>query len=122
MPITTHHDGHGLNEGLEIYCDNRDPKAGGASHDYTIHAKDPGAPVAQIQFQHGPREEDGSKHGCTEASLLAILIDRMEAFQAGPYACHENDMVKTKLQEALFWTRYRVDERAKRGVLGRNQK
>ena len=124
-PIRTHHDGHGLNELLGITCDERDPNGGGASHQYTVHynhGPEDRQEVAFIQFQHGPRNVEGSKPGCTEAVLLAILIDRLRGFQAGPFASRQNALMLTKLEEALHWTRDRADERAQRGVLGQNLK
>lgn len=124
MPtIDHHHDGHGLNDIITIGCDERDPNSGGASHDYRLLIEVPGGTlkVGRIQFQHGPRKEPGSTPGVTEAALLAILIDRLEGFQAGPYRCRENAIMLTKLQECLHWTRHRADERARRGVLGKNE-
>jgi len=53
---------------------------------------------------------------------LAILIDRLRGFQAGPYACRENAIQLTKLEETLMWTKERAHARAKRGVLGKNVK
>ena len=38
--------------------------------------------VATIQFQRGPRNVEGSTPGITEAVLYAVLIDRLEGFQA----------------------------------------
>ena len=125
--ITTHHDGHGLNEQLLISHDERDvEKGGGASHRYMVEHI-PGderasAVVASIQFQHGPRDVKGSKPGITDAAMLGIVIDRYRAFQAGPFACRENALVLTKLEEALHWMKHRADERAKRGVLGKLEK
>ncbi len=121
--IVEHHDGHGLNEALEVTRDARDPANGGASHRYEVVHIDEGVrrQVASIQFQHGPRHEALSKPGCTEAALLAILIDRLRGFQAGPYACRENALMLTKLEEALHWTRARADGRSRRGVLGKDQ-
>lgn len=116
--ITDHHDGHGLNESILITAD--DPGPGGASHNY-VAAID-GVPVATIQFQEGPRNEPGSHPGITEAALLAILIDHLRSFQAGPYACRENAIQITHLEETLHWTKARADARAKRGVLGTAQK
>jgi len=52
--------------------------------------------------------------------VFAILIDRMRGFQSGPYACRENAIILTKLEECLLWTKARADGRAKRGVLGHN--
>lgn len=118
-PITTHHDGHGLNESIVIEADPLGP--GNASHRYTLYVSEPDKDnrvVGTIQFQEGPRNVAGSKAGVTEAALLAVLIDRLQGFQAGPYACRENAIQLTKLEEVLHWTKARADARAKRGVLG----
>jgi hypothetical protein len=112
--ITDHHDGHGLNESITIEADDLGP--GGASHKYEMRMK--GYSVGALQFQEGPRNVDGSIDGLTEAALVAVLIDRLRGFQAGPYACRENAIQLTKLEEVLHWTRARADARAKRGVLG----
>ena len=112
--ITDHHDGHGLNESLILEADELGP--GRASHQYVVRIGD--HQVAKVQFQEGPRNVEGSIEGCTEAVLLAILIDRLRGFQAGPYPCRENAIQLTKLEETLHWTRARADARAKRGVLG----
>ena len=118
--LIDHHDGHGLNESIEITSDDRDPNAGGASHvyDFTIA----GQSVGHLQFQHGARNVPGSVPGLTEAAVFVAAIDRYRAFQAGPFACRENAIILTKLEECLHWTRARADARAKRGVLGKNEK
>lgn len=120
--IDSHHDGHGLNESLEIVADDADQS--GASHSYTIDIVNGQQrhQVARVQFQKGPRHEEESTPGCTEASLLAILIDRLRGFQAGPYPCKENAVVLTKLEECMMWVKERAHARAKRGVLGTNTK
>ena len=118
--LTDHYDGHGLNESIVITADERDPNSGGASHCYIADID--GCEVARVQFQHGPRKVEGSKPGMTEAAVLVVLIDRLRGFQAGPFACRENALMLTKLEEALHWTRARADERARRAVLGKNEK
>src|ERR1043165_4489142 len=69
------------------------PGPGGASHLYRIqHGCDGSAltvTLAQIKFQNGALKEDGI-NGVTNEALLAIVIDRLEAFQNGPYKCEEN--------------------------------
>jgi hypothetical protein len=117
--ITGHHDGHGLAESLVIEAD--EPGAGGASHRYVVTAED-GTIVATIQYQAGPRHETGSTPGVIDSVLLAIVADRMEKFNEGPYRCRENSLVLTKVEEALHWLKHRADERARRGVLGKNAK
>lgn len=125
--VDDHHDGHGLNESIFICTD--DPDASGAAHRYDLSI--PAGPdghvgevqiIGFVQFQQGPRNVEGSTPGATEAALLAVLIDRLRGFQSGPYACRENAIQLTKLEECLMWTKQRAHDRAKRGVLGRNAK
>lgn len=123
--LTDHHDGHGLNDRIQITCDEKDPDAGNASHNYEFFTgmeDELFEPVAAVQFQHGPRNEEGSSPGVTEAAILVMLIDRAKSFQAGPYPCDENDRLVWHLQGALDAVKARVENRAKRGVLGHNEK
>lgn len=53
---------------------------------------------------------------------MAICIDRLRSFQAGPFACRENAIALTKLEESLMWLRRRTVARIKRGVEGTHQK
>lgn len=121
LPIRTvsdHWDGHELNESILIETDM--PDQSGAAHRYRFTIG--GKRVASIQFQQGPRNEDGSFPGVTEAAVLAVLIDRLRGFQAGPYSCRENAIQLTKLEETLMWAKERAHARARRGVLGKNIK
>jgi len=121
--ITTHHDGHGLNESITIKAD--EPGPGGASHCYDVEIGLEGgswSQVGRIQFQQGPRNVEGSTPGMTDIALLAIVRHRLESFNAGEFRCRENACAITHIQEAMMWMRERADERAKRGVLGKNEK
>lgn len=127
--ITYHHDGHGLNDQTHITSDELDPNAGGAAHAYRIDLARPfPAPMRGIQyiqcgsvdFQHGPRDEPGSVAGATDQALLAIVIDRYECFQAGPFACESNARALNHMRAALAEMKDRADERAARHVLGKN--
>lgn len=121
VPDQKHHDGFGLNDLVTIECDDRDPDAGGASHNYVLKMKGVGV-VGAVQFQHGARTLATSKPGALDAVLLAVVLDRFESFQAGPFASRENAIVITKLEEALMWIGKRTRDRARRGVLGKNKK
>lgn len=116
---------YGFEPRVRIEADDRDPFGGGTSNLYEL--RDAGAgdsPLgvfAFIQFQHGPRNDPKSKPGITDAHLLHVLIDRYEGFQAGPYACEENEAVLFHLRAALANTRKRADARAAQGVLGKNE-
>jgi len=113
-----------------------EPGAGGACHRYQItgfegannpsHSKHDGdigesyCP-AVVLFQNGPIAEAGV-NGITHEAMLAILIDRLEHFQAGQYACRENALALTKLQEAQHWLHHRTLARMQRGVEGTHNK
>jgi len=116
--ITTHHDGHGLNESIEIKANK--PGPGGASHYYEfwIREGENTARVGTLQFQEGPRNVEGSTPGLTSAAVVAALVDHLSGFQKGEYANRETALAITKLEEALHWIRHRADERASRNVLG----
>jgi hypothetical protein len=107
-----------------------EPGAGGANHRYEIQGMDfkrnPGFGtgafhVKEILFQNGPIKEAGV-NGLTQEVLLAIVIDRLRSFQAGPFSCRENAIALTNCEEALMWLQRRTIARIKRGVEGTNQK
>ena len=108
-----------------------EPGQGGANHRYEISgcdvSKNPSADpdwfqiTTYIMFQNGPIKEFGV-NGITQEALLAIVIDRLRSFQAGPFSCRENAIALTKIEEALMWLQRRTVERIKRGVEGSNQK
>ena len=74
-----------------------------------------------LSFQNGPIKEAGV-NGITHEVLLAVLIDRMRSFQDGDYACRENAIALTKLEEALMWLNKRTQGREARGVEGTHEK
>ncbi len=95
-----------------------EPGSGGANHQYRITSSDPSFHVpTEICFQNGPIAEAGI-NGLTHEALLAIVIDRLQAFQRGPFACRENALALTKLEEAQHWLHDRTRARMTRGVEG----
>lgn len=104
-----------------------EPGHGNACHKYQVVDSHPaaefqgGLPFADIRFQNGPVKEFGV-NGCHQEDLLAIVIDRLESFQAGTFACRENAIALTKLQEAMHWLNHRTADRVMRGVEGTNTK
>ncbi|MBY5821471.1 ABC transporter ATPase [Rhizobium leguminosarum] len=102
-----------------------EPGAGGANHHYMITTPDwtrapdgSGAKgVWDINFQNGPINENGV-NGVTQESLLAIVADRLRSFQAGQFACRENALALTKIEEAQHWLHSRTLARMQRGVEG----
>jgi hypothetical protein len=108
-----------------------DPGHGGASHYYLITGVDYYAnaalkaahdlvpPPGSIIFQNGPIGEH-SPNGVTQEALLEIVADRLRSFQAGPYACRENALALTKIEEAQHWLQQRTLARMRRGVEGKS--
>jgi hypothetical protein len=119
----TSHKVNGLNEAIRIDVTD-EPGAGGASHEYLIQvfAADPTkSSVTTISFQNGPIADAGF-NGLSQEALLAIVEDRLKSFQAGPYACRENALALTHIQEAMHWLHHRTRERMQRGVEGTSAK
>ena len=103
-----------------------EPEAGGACHEYEICSAegmflfDGSAIFGKVRFQNGPVKETGV-NGCHQEDLLVIVIDRLQHFQGGNFACEENAMALTHCEDALDWLRSRTNERVGRGVEGTNQ-
>ena len=118
---------NGLNESLRIVVLD-EPGQGNANHRYCIFAPCDevnqelnASPVSPIVFQNGPVKETGL-NGISNECLLAIVEDRLVGFQSGPYACRENAIALTKLQETMMWLQKRTRDRMARGVECTNQK
>lgn len=121
--VTKHHDGFGLNDRLEIQARGdrgADDRHSALAPEYVVYGEG-GMIHAAIDFQDGPRGEPGSRGGITEATLVAVLIDRLLTHQGGRFACRQNALCITKLEEVLFWMKDRARERFERGVLGKNE-
>jgi hypothetical protein len=93
-----------------------EPGAGGANHHYAVDV-DGSENGIDVHFQNGPIAEAGV-NGVTQEVLIAICIDRLQSFQKGPYACRENALALTKLEEAMHWLHHRTLARMQRGVEG----
>lgn len=93
------------------------PGHGGASHKYSVVSADTDDIWCEVNFQKGPVRENGV-NGCHNEDLLAIVLDRLESFQAGSYACSENDGAIQSIKLALKCLRTRTNDRTERGVEG----
>ena len=97
-----------------------EPGHGGACHEYSITVPDGDGMTRThssypIRFQNGPIKEAGV-NGLTHEALLAILIDRMEGFQAGPYASADNQEALEAMRTAQTALQRRTLARMARGV------
>ena len=102
-----------------------EPGQGGACHEYRIAIPMDflsggwGKSFTNIRFQNGPIKEWGL-NGITHETLLAILIDRLEGFQSGEFACEDNAIALSHVKEALMYLQKRTQGRIQRGVEGTN--
>jgi hypothetical protein len=131
MRQLTSHKVNECNEAIEIQVHD-EPGQGNACHSYAVYGFHTANNVSadstnkdetclKILFQNGPIKEFGT-NGITQEVLLAIVEDRLQGFQSGPYACRENAVALTKIQEAMMWLQKRTRDRLARGVEGTNQK
>lgn len=129
MRELTDHKLNGANE-AQLITVLDEPGAGGACHKYKIELRVPynspnklvaDAVKLEINFQNGPVAEAGF-NGVTQEALLAIVIDRLRSFQAGPFACSENEQGLIHAQAALLWLHHRTKQRLQRGVEGTSAK
>lgn len=111
-----------------------EPASGGACHLYFItgfnSANNPSDPQTlcygkpshnvTVLFQQGPIAEVGV-NGVTHEALLAILADRLQAFQDGPFANEFNASALDHIRKAMGALKARTLERMQRGVEGTHQ-
>ena len=123
--VSDHKVGNGAADVIEIKVIDA-PGAGGANHNYLLSWNHDSNGIAaqrdtlDISFQNGPIKEAGV-NGVTQEALLAIVIDRLRSFQAGPFACRDNAVALTKCEEALMWLHRRTRDRIQRGVEGQTK-
>lgn len=103
-----------------IVLDEPDPQAGGACHKYAV-TDNKGNVLLEINFQHGPVQENGV-NGVQHTDLLAIIQHRLDSFQKGPFASAVNEVTAGFIGAALASERTRTRRRTLAGVEGKNIK
>lgn len=118
----TDHKVNGLNEAIRIGVLD-DPGSGGANHHCLVQPirkvgeMECPANEVNIVFQDGPIQEVGV-NGVSQEALMAVVIDRLRSFQAGPLPSRETAMALTHAEESLMWMQKRTRDRMARGVEG----
>ena len=107
-----------------------EPGAGGAHHRYDIiglninsnksRTMDAGPVIIELLFQNGTITENGV-NGLTQEALLAINIDRLRCFQAGPFASPDNQEALEYMEKALECLHRRTKNRLARNVEGKHE-
>ena len=122
--ITTHKGGL-LNDQLTIIAPPLEKTNDLGDHLYgVLYDRYPGQPCSpkgqcQILFHAGnPKDEI---RGISNEALMAILIDRYESFQRGPFAHHINEHTIAMLKCAMVLQQERTHERSMRCVEGKQE-
>lgn len=119
------HKVNGANEAISITVLD-EPGSGGASHKYLLQIRRPGPEGKPdgalnsellLQFQNGPIGERGP-NGITQEALLAVVIDRLECFQRGPFKCKENEDALGMIKGGATCLHKRTTRRLAAGVEG----
>lgn len=110
------------NKYTAVYHESPELMKYNAPHNFEVAAVDypkgePQPVLCEVHFQEGPIKECGVNGVCNE-DLIAMVITRLEHFQKTEFACRDNAVAITKLEEALMWLRKRTMAREKRGVEG----
>ena len=93
--------------------------AGGAPALYTVWDRLAKLTPLIVKFQEG-NPKDGI-NGVTHEALLAIVIDRLEHFQRGPFPSEESNRALIACRAALSHLHMRTSERIARGVEGQTK-
>lgn len=116
--ITTHL-GSSLNDRLTVEATSP-PGTGGAPYQYEIYLDSPRGvkdrAYCELRFQQGnPADEI---NGISNEVLLAVVRDRLECYQRGPFACEDNAEALKGIVRAMDKLAWRSIERKDRGVEG----
>lgn len=103
-----------------------EPGQGGACRKYHVcvfqgeaeSSRPTGLVLCELEFQNGPIIDGNGVNGIQQEDLLAIIIDRLEGFQRGPYACDENQAALNFCKIALDALQQRTRKRIARNVEG----
>lgn len=126
--LITSHKVNGLNDAITIEVLD-EPGQGNACHQYIIVLPIPDNDLPDtltdrggypIHFQNGPIQSIGI-NGISQEALLAIVKDRLEGFQSGPFACNANQNALESVNQAINALLSRTIERTSRGVEGTHE-
>lgn len=81
-------------------------------------------PGFHINWQRGALVVDGVErpaNGAFVETILAVCIDRMRHYQDTKFACRENALAITHMEEAAHWLEARQARRGKAAIAGTHQ-
>ena len=118
----TDHQSNPVNSAIDISLDARDPKLGNASRTYFISWPNPSMPEkvelrgsVLLRFHRGA----APTNGVTVEALAAVVIDQLDGWQSGEFACDENKAALEHFRAGLEALKSRTAARVARGVEGK---
>lgn len=78
-----------------------------------------------VTWQDGPLGRGGDRlepNGAFVETVINVAIQRLQHYQSTEFACRENALALTKLEEAAHWLQHRTAGREARGVEGTHDK
>lgn len=78
-----------------------------------------------ISWQNGPLGRGPDRkapNGAFVEDVLDAALGRLKFYQTTKFACRENALAITKIEEAMHWCAHRTADREKREVEGTHQK
>lgn len=100
--------------------EEKSPTKGGAHAFYEVANRESGEAIDPLCFQHDTIPAVGVQ-GWTNEAVLAVVIDRLEGFQAGDFACDTNQIALDACRSALLSLELRTKDRKTRGVEGKHK-
>jgi hypothetical protein len=101
-----------------VLCEDPDKIVFNAPHNFVVmDSVNEDNVLAEVNFQKGPIKEN-DVNGVHNEDLLLMVLTRLHGFQNSEYACRENALAITKIEEAAFWLRKRTMDREMRNVEG----
>lgn len=100
-----------------IHCEDKEYWDYNAPHTFIVSSMEDGKTLTRVDFQKGPIKERGV-NGVANEDLIVMVLERLYNFQKTKFACKENEIAITKLEESLMWLRKRTQDREARNVEG----
>lgn len=123
LRIIKEHQINDCNNAIEVHA--LDQPQSGVHHHYAIVKATPDLPpetLCEIKFQIGLFEEVGV-NGATNEALLAVVLDRLHAFQGNKWSRgRETAKAISRIEEALLWLLQRTRKRQLRGIKSTGKK
>lgn len=99
------------------------PGVGGAFNRYSVYGEIANGALANDSFGATLKFQEGAvplvgPNGLTNEVLIAVVLDRLRGFQDGQFACRENALAITNLEQGLMWLQRRTADRLRRNVEG----